>query len=366
MVAESKPGFRRILITGGCGFIGTSLVSHLLNNGLNTHIRVLDNLSVGTREALSEVCDVREVNSSSMSADIPSGTVELVTGDIRDPDMCVLCCRDTDAVVHLAAQSGVPVSVENPQLDCAINVTGTLNMLEACRKNNAGAFVFASSGAPLGEVEPPIHEQKVPRPVSPYGASKLAGEAYCSSYYKTFGVKTVVLRFGNVYGPGSQHKTSIVAKFFRHALNGKPLEIYGDGTQTRDFIYISDLCNAISLSLTALIPAVNGNGHTVSNSDVVAGEIFQIATFRETTVSEIAEKIKVLIKRDIGKTVSIIHGEKRTGDVQRNYSDISKAKKLLGFQPLYDLDAGLYETWQSFAHDLKRLNNAKASFHALS
>jgi len=356
MVKKTKPGFRRILITGGCGFIGTNLVSHILKNAMNTHIRVLDNLSVGTREALSEVCHFREVKSASLFADIPHGRVELIVGDIRDPDVCLLCCRDIDAVVHLAAQSGVPVSVENPQLDCAINVTGTLNVLEACRKNSVGEFVFASSGAPLGEVEPPIHEQKVPRPVSPYGASKLAGEAYCSSYYKTFGVKTVVLRFGNVYGPGSQHKTSIVAKFFRHALNGQPLEIYGDGTQTRDFIYISDLCNAISLSLKALCPAVNGKGHAISNSDVVAGEIFQIATFRETTVSEIAEKIKVLIERDTGEKVNIVHGEKRIGDVQRNYSDISKAKKLLGFQPLYDLDAGLYETWQSFVHNPNRLS----------
>jgi len=360
MVAETTPAYHRILIPGGCGFIGTSLVSYLLRNGMNMHIRVLDNLSVGTKRALSEVCNFREVNISRLSSDTPSDGVELVVGDIRDSDVCLLCCREMDAVVHLAAQSGVPVSVENPQLDCAINVTGTLNMLEACRKNNVGAFVFASSGAPLGEVEPPIHEKKIPRPISPYGASKLAGEAYCSSYYKTFGIKTVVLRFGNVYGPGSQHKTSIVAKFFQRALNGQPLEIYGDGTQTRDFIYITDLCNAISLSLTGLGFTVNSGNHLPENSRAVAGEIFQIATFRETAVSEIAEKIKVLIERETRRTVHIVHREKRIGDVQRNYSDISKAKNLLGFLPLYDLDAGLYETWKSFAHGLNQLNDAKA------
>ena len=348
MVEKTKPGFSRILITGGCGFIGTSLVSHLLKNGTNIHIRVLDNLSVGTRETLSEVCHFREVKSASLFADKPHSRVELVVGDIKDPDVCLLCCRNIDAVVHLAAQSGVPASIEDPQTDCSINVTGTLNILESCRRNNVGSFVFASSGAPLGEVEPPMHERKVPRPISPYGASKLAGEAYCSAYYKTFGIKTVVLRFGNVYGPRSQHKTSIVAKFFRHALNGRPLEVYGDGTQTRDFIYIADLCHAISLSLKALGLTLNGDGHMISGSDAVAGEIFQIATFRETTVNEIAEKIKVIVERDIEQNVNIVHGEKRLGDVQRNYSDISKAKKLLGFQPSYDLDAGLYETWKSF------------------
>jgi UDP-glucose 4-epimerase len=347
MVAGATPGFRRILITGGCGFIGTSLVSHLIKSAKNTYIRVLDNLSVGTREALSEVCDVREVIGSSISADIPYGKLELVVGDIRDPDVCLLCCRDTDAVVHLAAQSGVPVSVENPQLDCAINVTGTLNMLEACRKNNVGAFVFASSGAPLGEVEPPIHEQKVPRPISPYGASKLAGEAYCSSYYKTFGIKTVVLRFGNVYGPGSQHKTSIVAKFFRHALNGEPLEIYGDGSQTRDFIFIEDLCNAICLSLEAIDLSNNGENPFDPDSQV-AGEIFQIATYKETTVDEIAGKIKHLIEKQTGKKVGVIYSQKRLGDVQRNYSDISKATRMLKFKPAYDLDRGLLTTWKSF------------------
>jgi len=348
MVRKSKLGLRRILITGGCGFIGTSLISHLLKKCMNLQIRVLDNLSVGTRETLSAACDFREVKIASLFADMPHKGVELFVGDIRDPDVCLICCRNIDAVVHLAAQSGVPVSVEDPTIDCAINVTGTLNMLESCRKNNVGVFVFASSGAPLGDVEPPIHEQKVPRPVSPYGASKLAGEAYCSAYYKTFGVKTVVLRFGNVYGPGSQHKTSIVAKFFRRALSGFPLEIYGDGTQTRDFIYIADLCNAIFLSLQALGLPLNGNGHTVSASANAAGEIFQIATFRETTVSEIAEKIKVLIERDTREKVKIVHGAQRTGDVQRNYSDISKARNFLGFQPSYDLDTGLYETWKSF------------------
>jgi len=307
--------------------------------------------------------------------------VEFVLGDIRNPKDCLKATEHVSAVVHLAAQSGVPTSVEDPMLDCEINIMGTLNMLEACCKNNVDKFVFASSGAPLGEVEPPIHEEKVPRPVSPYGASKLAGKAYCNAFYKTFGIKTVVLRFGNVYGPRSSHKSSVVAKFFKRALEGLPLEIYGDGKQTRDFIYTEDLCNAIYLSLKALgidsqfhpvkslprettdsftgvkdhltgasaCPVESGNHSTgVHSPNHVAGHIFQIATFKETTVTEIAEKIKDLVEKGSEKKVHIFYGEKRLGDVNRNFSDISKATEMLGFTPEYNLESGLGGTWQFF------------------
>ena len=130
-------------------------------------------------------------------------------------------------------------------------------------------FVFASSGAPVGEVKLPIHEELAPHPVSPYGASKLAGEGYCSAYYRTYGLETVALRFGNVYGPGSTHKGSVVAKFIRQALAGETLEIYGDGTQTRDFIYVDDLIKAI---------------WQASRVPNIGGEESQIATNRETTL----------------------------------------------------------------------------------
>ncbi len=212
------------------------------------------------------------------------------------------------------------------------NVIGTFNMLEAARRKHVKKFIFGSSGATIGEVEPPIHEEKVPRPVSPYGASKLAGEAYCSAYFRTFGIKTVSLRFGNVYGPLSKHKNSVVAKFFKQAFSGETLEIYGDGNQTRDFIYIDDLIQAIILSV---------------KSDV-GGKVFQIATYKETTVNEIANKIKNIMENKIGKKVSIVHGQSRLGDVKRNYSDISKAKRILGFSPEFDLDKGLRNTFEYF------------------
>jgi UDP-glucose 4-epimerase len=358
-----------LLITGGCGFIGKNLIDFMLKKGF-TNFRILDNLSVGTTDDLENVLSTygkfekikvenRIVYAMSDTGSAVGNTmIELQIGDIRNIDDCLRSSENAGAVVHLAAQSGVPVSVENPLLDCDLNIKGTLNMLEACRKNKVSSFIFASSGAPLGEVEPPIHEEKVPRPVSPYGASKLAGEAYCSAYYKTFGINTVVLRFGNVYGPGSKHKTSVVAKFMKNAIEGLPLEIYGDGTQTRDFIFIEDLCNAIYLSLKAI--GISDNGAKPSGINFpAAGEIFQIATFKETTVGEIAEKIKYLIEDQTAPKVSVIHSEKRTGDVQRNYSDISKAIKILGFKPEYDLDRGLYETWQFYEYLYKSAINHK-------
>lgn len=374
----------RLLITGGCGFIGKNFMDFMLKRGF-TNFRILDNLSVGSIEDIESVISEHgtfkknKVNSTityTLSHEQSASNrilIELQIGDIRNIDDCCLSTKNVKAVVHLAAQSGVPVSVENPLFDCEMNVIGTINMLEACRKNRVDEFIFASSGAPLGEVEPPIHEEKVPRPVSPYGASKLAGEAYCSAYYKTFGIKTIALRFGNVYGPRSKHKTSVVAKFFRRAIEGLPLEIYGDGAQTRDFIFIEDLCNAIYLSLKAVALSPQSS-EQVSQTSVlspqssllspinVAGEIFQIATFRETTVSEIAEKIKTLVERENGKTVAIIHSEKRIGDVLRNYSDITKAKNLLGFSPEISLDEGIKSVYKWFLNkNIDEIKDAQVS-----
>jgi UDP-glucose 4-epimerase len=319
------------LITGGCGFIGTSLIAHLLKETPGINIRVLDNLSVGTEEDLSEVCDFVKSDPSRLPSH-SSQVVQLVVGDIRSYDICLRCCEGVDVIVHLAANTGVAPSVENPRADMEANVIGTFNMLEAAKYGKVGKFIFASSGAPIGEVEPPITEDKPARPVSPYGASKLAGEGYCSAYYRTFGIKTVALRFGNVYGPRSKHKSSVVAKFFGRALKNEPLEIYGDGRQTRDFIYIDDLIQAIMLSAKG----------------AVGGEIFQIATYKETTVNEIADAIKSIVEGETSSGVRVIHGDARLGDVRRNYSDISKAKKILGYEPAYDLGSGLKITFQYF------------------
>ncbi len=235
------------LITGGCGFIGTTLINRLKDEG-GHNIRVIDNLSTGTKDDLRLVCSFVEKGTDSI--DGPPQDIELVVGDILDKDLALGVVQGSDVIVHLAANTGVGPSVKDPRSDCFANVIGTFNYLEAARYQQVKRFIFASSGAPIGEAAPPIHEELPAHPVSPYGASKLAGEGYCSAYYSSFGIDTVSLRFGNVYGPGSKHKSSVVAKFIRLALDGQILEIYGDGTQTRDFIYIDDLVEAILLSAT--------------------------------------------------------------------------------------------------------------------
>lgn len=325
------------LITGGCGFIGRNLVQDLVKEGGHA-IRIVDNLKVGTTRDLGQVCDFAEI-SPGTNEPIPSWPgVELIVGDILDSDLVLRACQGAHVVVHLAANTGVAPSVENPRMDCEVNVMGTLNCLEAARQNKTGRFVFASSGAPAGEVEPPIHEELPPHPVSPYGASKLAGEGYCSAYFRTFGLETVALRFGNVYGPLSGKKDSVVAKFIRQALAGQPVEIYGDGTQTRDFIYVEDLVRAIRLAATR--PGIGG-------------EIFQIATSREHTVNELAGLLKNELKKQLGIDMAITFGPPRLGDVKRNYSDTSKAKRLLGWQSTTDLAAGLERVVKWFGQDIK-------------
>ena len=233
------------LITGGCGFIGLSLLRRLLQDDSN-QICIVDNLSTGTRADLAAVCSFVE----RLPGEASAAAVQLIVADIGDSQIAQQLAADVDVIVHLAANTGVGPSVEDPRSDCVTNVIGTFNYLEAARLNGVERFVFASSGAPVGEVEPPIHEELAPHPVSPYGASKLAGEGYCSAYYRSFQVNTVALRFGNVYGPGSMHKSSVVAKFIRLAMAGETLEIYGDGSQTRDFIYIDDLVEALMLAAT--------------------------------------------------------------------------------------------------------------------
>lgn len=316
------------LITGGCGYIGTSLIKKLLEIDSTINIRILDNLSVGQEQDLKEVCNYKKITKVTA---YPSG-VELLVGDIKDYDTCLKANIGIDCIVHLAANTGVGPSVENPRDDMEANVMGTFNILEAARNNNVDKFIFASSGAPIGELKtPPMHEELPTHPVSPYGASKLAGEGYCSAYYNTFGIKTIALRFGNVYGPRSKHKSSVVAKFIKQALNGQTCEIYGDGKQTRDFIYIDDLVEAIIKS-----SRVN-----------IGGEIFQIASSKERTINEVTEIIKnKLLEFDI--EMNIKYTSPRKGDVLRNYSYTTKAKKILGWQPQTDIEEGIKNTIKYF------------------
>lgn len=299
----------RILVTGGAGFVGANLVRELLREG--SRVRVLDNLNSGSRRHLEGL------------------DVDLRVGDIRDPRVVAECVHDVDAVVHLAAQTGVPGSLADPRLDAEINIEGTLNLLEACRHQAVSRFVFASSNAPLGRQRAPATEDKAALPISPYGASKLAGEGYCLAYHGSWQLDTVILRFANLYGPFSGHKNSVVAHFCKQMLDGRDLVIDGDGLQTRDFIYVGDLCRAVIL-------AVRGE---------VSGEVLQIATGVETSVLELAG----ILTSVTGVESRIRHAEPRRGDIRYNYSVIDKARRLLGWAPTTDLETGLRETWRWFS-----------------
>lgn len=324
----------RWLITGGCGFIGRNLIRCLQEQTPNSHaVRILDNLSVGSQDDLAKIGTVAGCSANEVQIGPTRSALELIEGDILDLETVLQACKGVDVIVHLAANTGVAPSVEDPRSDCETNVIGTLNCLEAARRHGIGRFVFASSGAPIGETEPPIHEEKAPHPVSPYGASKLAGEGYCSCYYRTFGVETVALRFGNVYGPGSKHKNSVIAKFIRLALEGQALEIYGDGRQTRDFIYIDDLVAAINQAAT--LPDIGG-------------EVFQIATSRECTVNEIADALTKALEEAGVQMPKISYGVARQGDVLRNFSDTTKARERLDWQAGTTVDQGLARTVRWF------------------
>ena len=323
------------LITGGCGFIGRNLLSRALRQP-DCIFRIIDDLSTGTRDELRGIFDFSELNPKDETVPWTAwdrSRVEFIKGDIRDASIVLRAASGADVIAHLAANTGVAPSVEDPMRDCTINVVGTLNCLEACRQNKVRRFVFASSGAPIGECKPPIHEELPAHPVSPYGASKLSGEAYCSAYARSFSIETVALRFGNCYGPLSSHKSSVVAKFVREALAGQAWEIYGDGNQTRDFIYVEDIVEAILLAAS-----VEG----------VRGEVFQIASNAETTVRELATRLADVLKSHNIRPPTVQYTKPRTGDVTRNYSDTTKARQRLGWKPSMSLDDGLNRTVKWF------------------
>jgi UDP-glucose 4-epimerase len=304
------------LVTGGCGFIGTNLIARLASHG--HRIRVLDDLSMGRRE------------------DIEHYGVDLQIGDIRDLSAVKKACEGIDTVVHLAAHTRVIESVTDPELNFAINAAGTMNVLLACRDAAVKKMIFASTGgAILGEQEPPVHEGMVPRPVSPYGAGKLAGEAYCSAFFGSYGLNTVALRFSNVYGPFSYHKGSVVAQFFRNLMQKQPLIVYGDGQQTRDFVFVSDLVEAIMLADKAN----------------AAGEVFQIASGVETSLRSLLATMKEVLP---GVSMDVRYEPARAGEISRNYASIEKARRLLGFNPKTKLDQGLKDTWNWFQQNAKQ------------
>jgi UDP-glucose 4-epimerase len=300
----------RILVTGGCGFIGVNLVSALRRR--STPVRVLDNLSTGRK------------------ADLEPFGVELLVGDICNEQEVARAMEGVTDVIHLAAHTRVVDSIQDPRKDFEVNAVGTLNLLLAAVRNNISKFVMASTGgAILGEKTPPVHEGMVPQPLAPYGASKLAGEGYCSAFHGSYGLNTVALRFSNVYGPYSYLKASVVAAFFKRLLAGQPLVIYGDGAQTRDFLFTEDLVNAVLLALDR----------------APGGEVFQIASGIETSINDLVMAMRSIIP---DAQFQVKHEPSRRGEVLRNFSDIRKAREILSYSPQTDLRAGLRKTWDWF------------------
>ena len=302
----------RWLVTGGAGFVGVNLLRVLAARGVA--VRVLDNLVVGRRE------------------DLDGLGAELVVGDVRDAAAVDAALAGVEVVVHLAAHTRVVDSIADPWENFEVNARGTLVLLEAARRRGTvRRFVLASTGgAILGDAEPPVHEGMPARPLSPYGASKLACEGYCSAYFGAYGLETVALRFANVYGPWSYQKASVVAAFMKRVCDGQPLVIYGDGQQTRDFLFVGDLCEAVMAAADA--------------GRACAGEAFHVASGVETTIARIA----ALVLAVTGTSVPLVHEPARRGEVQRNCARVDKARALLGWAPRVPLDEGLVCTWEWF------------------
>ena len=303
-----------ILVTGGCGFVGANLVRVLAERGLVRSIRVVDDESQGSRDAIA------------------SYDVEFVKGDIRDEDLMRRSLRNVDTVVHLAADTSVIDSIADPAKNFDVNVMGTFRLLMLMREAGVPRLVNASTGgAILGEAPPPVHEEMVPRPTSPYGAAKASVEAWCSAFATSYGLDSVSLRFSNVYGPMSFHKGSVVAAFMRRILKGAPLVVYGDGSQTRDYIFVDDLCEGIVASMTA-----GRSG------------VFQLGSGTGTTISRLIEEIGKVIGPRFRPEVR--YEPFRAGEIRHNWTDVRKAREELRWTPRTSLPDGLARTWSWFCN----------------
>ena len=318
------------LITGGCGFLGLALIKYLRERNQAKRIRVFDNLTVGSAEGLGQVADfvAREPGSLTDSPS-PEGGVELVQGDIRDADLAAQVCRDMDVVVHLAASTGVPTSVSDPRFDLDSNVLGTFNLLDGARQNSVKRFLFISSSASIDQVEPPLRVDLSSRPVFAHSASELAAEGCCCTFYRAYGMETVALRYGDVYGPGTSPHTSVVTRFIKQALNQEPIAVFGDARPRLGFIYITDLADAIVQA--ALRPGV-------------AGQVFQVAGDSGTTGGHLTDLLtRVLLDNGV-PSPRVLNTGARPGEIKRNHSNSVKAETPLPWQPEVDLETGLRNT----------------------
>ena len=295
----------RIVVTGGAGFIGSHIVDALAPAN---DVVVLDDFSTGSEENL-----------------LGSMGHRIIRGSVTRPSQLGLVFRDASVVFHLAARPSVPASVADPQGSSRVNLDGTLNVLTAARDAGVRKVVFSSSCAVYGDAPPPLKETTAPRPRSPYAIQKLAAEHYCRNFQQMYGLRTVCLRYFNVFGPRQDPDSpyaAVVPVFFRDLMKDGPLTIFGDGRQTRDLIYVEDV------ALANLLAAEKSGAE---------GKVLNIATGRGTSVNALAGTIAGLV----GKPLAVKRMAAREGDIRHSYADISEAKRLLGFVPRTSLSDGL-------------------------
>lgn len=314
---------KKILVTGGAGFIGSHLVDELLMRGLK--VVVLDNFFNGCLDNLRSHLD--------------DPNFELIEGDVRDGFCLRKAMEDVDAVIHEAAITSVPFSIKNPKLTLEVNSTGTLNLLEASVEAGARRFVFASSCAVYGEARKiPVSEEEPPMPLSPYARSKLEAERHCLNFYEKNGLETVILRYFNVYGPrqASGEYAGVMMKFLDHLRRGIPPTIYGDGEQTRDFVYVSDVVYATLLAL---------------DCKRCAGEVFNIGSGRAISINRLCGIFQKEANRIDLKPV---YKSARSGDIRRSEADISKARRIMGYEPKISIEAGVKKLFEHTLSDIQK------------
>ena len=303
---------KRVLVTGGAGFVGATLVRQLVERG--HAVKVYDNYTTGSAAHLDGV------------------DAEQVRGDIRDAPALEAALAGVDAIVHLAAAGSVVKSVADPQANFDVNVLGTFGVLDAARRAGIERVVQASTGGALiGNATPPVDEMSLPKPISPYGASKLAGEGYAYAFSQCYGLGTVALRFANVYGPWMARKQGVINMFFNAIHEGRPMVIYGDGTSSRDYIHVEDIARALRLALEAEVPG---------------GTVLHIASGVETTVAELASLCAAAAG---APDHPVEYRPGRPGEVNRNFATYDLAKQVLGYEPTIAREEGIPRTWRWYS-----------------